>query len=104
MSNAELLAEAIDTLHDLGWALCVWLVLVSAVAGLALYAVVTIAWWVARSVWRGCAGAWRWLQEARRASCGSRVVEVPERPADGRTARPVPSWARTDHHTHKEAA
>lgn len=82
MSTADLFVEAIDTLITLGWALCVWVVLVSAVAALILYAVVIVVWWAARSVWRGCRGAWRRLQSPRGASCGSRVVEVPERPAE----------------------
>lgn len=49
-------------------------------------------------------GAWRWLSAPLRRSRDSRVATPPVRAAGGRTARPAPSWAHTDHHDHREAA
>ncbi|WP_328439336.1 hypothetical protein OHA71_23650 [Streptomyces sp. NBC_00444] len=51
-----MIAEAIDTLYTLGWAFLVWFVLTALAATLALYAVIAIAWWTMRALWRGLSG------------------------------------------------
>ncbi|MFJ8049849.1 hypothetical protein [Streptomyces luteogriseus] len=48
-----MIAEAIDTVITLGWALVAWVVLVSLAASLALHAVIAIVWWIVRALWRG---------------------------------------------------
>lgn len=87
------IAEAIDTALTLGWALAVWIVLLAAVAGAALYAVVVTVACACRAVWRGVAAALAALQRPS----GPESLPEPHEPPHARTA---PSWARTD----KEAA
>lgn len=48
-----MIAEAIDTLFTLGWALLAWIVLTAIAATLALYSVIAIAWWTIRALWKG---------------------------------------------------
>jgi hypothetical protein len=96
------IAEAIDTVLTLGWALAAWIVLVSLAAALALHAVLAIVWWACRTAWRGVAGARSAVQRLKA------LIPHPEprKPSRAHTAprsRPAPSWARTDHH-YKEAA
>jgi hypothetical protein len=92
------IAEAIDTLRTLGWAIAVWIVLTAGAATLALYAVTVIVWALLRPL--------RALRP-RRAVCApaggphspigdSRDHPEPPRPAQRRTSRPAPTWARTD--------
>jgi len=45
---------------------------------------------------------WR-LWQTRRGAGDSQAVETAPKPAESRT-RPIPSWARTDHHHYEEAA
>ena len=51
MSNAALFVEALETLHRLGWALVVWVVLTAATINLALYSAAAMTWAVCRAVW-----------------------------------------------------
>jgi hypothetical protein len=53
------IAEAIDTVITLGWALLVWVVLLSLAAALALHAVMAITWWALRALCRAARAAWR---------------------------------------------
>lgn len=89
--------EAIDTAVTLGWALLVWIVLTAAFATGALYAVVAVAWWVARTVW-ALLGSGAALYARLRREQPSPAPEPPgvaER-RSGPRIRPAPSWARTD--------
>ena len=54
-----MIAEAIDTAITLGWALLVWVGLLSLAAALILHAVIAIAWWTLRGLWRAARAAWR---------------------------------------------
>lgn len=47
-----LIAEAVDTLITLGWALLAWLALAAAVASIALLAATALGWWAIRGLWR----------------------------------------------------
>ena len=98
-----MIAEAIDTVLTLGWALAVWIVLVSLTAALALHTVLVAVWWAGRAVWR----AWRWLYGRLRTVEGRDGDPEPlahPRPAQSRSRRPVPSWAHTQPLDHQEAA
>lgn len=88
-----MIGEAIDTALTLGWALAAWIALMSAAAALALYALLTIAWWACRTAWRGVTGARSAVQHLK----AVREPQSPQRPARARTA---PTWAQPD----KEAA
>lgn len=57
MSTAALFVQALETLHRLGWALVVWIVLTGATITLALYAAAAMTWAVCRAVWK--AARWR---------------------------------------------
>jgi hypothetical protein len=96
------IAEAVDTLQTLGWALAVWIVLTAGAATLALYAVTVIVWTLLRPL----RALW-----PRRAVCApaggphgptgdSRNHPEPPRPPQRRTSHPAPTWAQPD----KEAA
>lgn len=95
-----MIAEAIDTVFTLGWALIVWIVLLAIVAGLILYAVTVTVWATVRGVWRS------------RASLCARLAAVqeqhaPQEPRDAHAAsqpRRVPSWAHTQPIDCEEAA
>jgi hypothetical protein len=63
------IAEAIDTVLALGWALAVWIVLLAFTVTVALYAAVTLTLVAARALWR--AGVWAW-KTARRGVTGRR--------------------------------
>lgn len=78
-----MIADAIDTVFTLGWALLAWIVLTAAAATLALYAVVAV-------VWAPVHAARKALGAAFAASGAVRALgEQPER------YRPIqrPSWA-----------
>lgn len=81
-----MIAEAIDTLITLGWTLAVWIVLTSAAAVLALYAIavtVTTPIYVAATA----------MAQALAASRAARALEA--RPDRYRPPQ-RPAWARTD--------
>jgi Na+/melibiose symporter-like transporter len=86
------IAEAIDTVWTLGWALLVWIVLTAAVVTLAGWTVVVAAVWACRALWRGVTGA----------LALSQCPVVPELPrvapgvSDARTAASAPTWAQPD--------
>ncbi|MET7458495.1 hypothetical protein ABZT03_43145 [Streptomyces sp. NPDC005574] len=94
-----MISDAIDTAITLGWALLAWIVLTSAVAVLALYAVAVVVGCVCVTVWRVARGVWRWLRRARRGAGDSRDAGDPPGPSQA-PSRPAPPWAHTD----KEAA
>ncbi|MFJ9101345.1 hypothetical protein ACIRJM_23090 [Streptomyces sp. NPDC102405] len=93
-----MIADAVNAVIALGWALAAWIVLAAAVATLALYAVTVIVWTLLRplrAVWPRravCAPA-----GASRSPTGdSRDHPEPPRPAQRHTTHPAPTWARTD--------
>jgi len=47
-----LIAEAVDTLITLGWALLAWLAVAAAVASIILLAAIALGWWAIRGLWR----------------------------------------------------
>ncbi|NUS22708.1 MAG: hypothetical protein HOV92_00570 [Streptomyces sp.] len=90
-----MIAEAVDVVLTLGWALLAWIVLMAVVAGVVLHAVVVTVAVVCRTAWRGVTAARRALYAPvshELPPSDSRPATVPERP----TAAHVPSWARTD--------
>jgi hypothetical protein len=90
------IAEAIDTVWTLGWALFVWFVLCAVFATLALYTLAVAVWWPCRAAREGVAGALAASQALR----ALHVHLGHHRPTDARVAHPCPSWAQPD----KEAA
>lgn len=87
--TVALVVEAVATIRTLGWVLVVWIVLLAAVAGAALYTVVVTVACACRAVWRGVAAA---LAAVQRPSTPELLPEPHELPH----AHTVPSWARTD--------
>ncbi|WP_171108629.1 MULTISPECIES: hypothetical protein [unclassified Streptomyces] len=69
-----MIAEAVDTLITLGWGLLAWIVLTSLAAALALHAVIAIAWWTARTLWRAIRRACRRPSWARRPLAARRIA------------------------------
>lgn len=61
-----MIAEAIETAVTLGWAFAVWFVLVCLAAAFALHAVIAVAWWAVRALWRGL-GRPTWARNRLRA-------------------------------------
>ncbi|MFJ2000290.1 hypothetical protein [Streptomyces chartreusis] len=97
------MAELIDTVLTVGWALAAWIVLTALAAALALHTVFAVVWWAGRAASRACA----WLYARLPASRAPQALpegQAPHGPSRARTARPVPSWAHTQPHTHEEAA
>jgi hypothetical protein len=95
------IAEAIDTVITIGWALLAWIILTAVFATLALYTLVVTAWTVCRAVWRAGRAAWRAVRgrhapdsRPQPVPCGSRDANTPQRATQ---ARSVPSWAREPH-------
>lgn len=95
-----MIAEALDTLVTLGWALAVWIILLALVAAVVLHAVVAVVWWVCRAVRRACRGAWWGSVAPQGVPDGSRATEPAPVPPQRRTRPSAPTWAQTD----KEAA
>jgi hypothetical protein len=96
VSTAELFIEAIDTMHDLGWALLVWIILVSAVVGLILYAITIVAWFTGRAVVRACRMLCARLRGELPPDGAPEPGDAPDAPQ--RRSRPTPRWARTTTH------
>lgn len=87
-----MIAEAVDTVAALGWALLAWIVLLAAVATLAGWTVVVAVAWACRGLWRG-------VVAVRSAVQASRAPVSPPEPQKPAQARLCPSWARTDEET-----
>jgi hypothetical protein len=90
------IAEAIDTVITLGWALLAWLTVFATVGTIILLGAATTGAWAWRTAWRAIGGAWR---RATGANTGpdalGAVAPLPE-PADGHTEPRHPAWAHTD--------
>lgn len=84
-----MIAEAIDTVVALGWALAVWIVLCAGAAALALHTILAVVWWAGRALWRGVAGVRSAVQPSRA------PILLPEPPEVAR-ARTAPSWAQPE--------
>lgn len=103
-----MIAEAVDTVFTLGWALLAWIALTALVVTLAGWTVAYAAWVAARTLWAACAamGARNGLSAplaAEQPSGGPEAVTAPERRSEPRS-RPAPSWAHTDHHRNETTA
>jgi hypothetical protein len=83
------IAEAVDTVITLGWALLVWIVLLAATVTLALWTVVVTVAWACRALWRG-------VTAVRSAVQRSAAPESPHGAPEAPQARPRPSWAHTE--------
>lgn len=94
-----MIAEAIHTVLTLGWALAVWIVLVSLAAALALHAVIAAVAWPCMAAQEAVSGALA-ASRALRALPGHRDAHAASQPP----SHPVPSWAHTDHHRTDQAA
>lgn len=100
-----MIADAIDTLIALGWALLAWIAVAAFVGTVVLLGGTAVGAWAVRGLWRtlggqraragGCAP----VSRPEPVSCGSRAAETPPSPSSARLRR-TPSWAVTD----KEAA
>lgn len=66
-----MIADAIDTVITLGWALAAWIVLLALTAALALHALLAVLWWTLRALWRGL-GRPTWSRNRLRARLYSR--------------------------------
>lgn len=99
-----MIAEAIDTVWTLGWALLIWIILLGVVAGLIVYAVVVVVWCTVRGTVLAVMAARRRLYGRVSASGIPSAPPEPRDAPESAQARPAPSWARTDHHDLEEAA
>lgn len=94
------MAELVDTVRTVAWALAGWIVFLATVAAILVAAAAATGAWAVR-------GAWRWLSARLAASDASRAVpegREPQKPSRARTRRPVPSWACTQPINYEEAA
>lgn len=93
-----MIAEAVDTVITLGWALRVWILLCAATATLGLYAVAVAVWCAVQATMRGVKASRALLYASLVASTPPKVVrELRDAPrASQAPSRPGPSWARTD--------
>lgn len=101
--NAVLFVEALETLHRLGWALVVWILLTAATITLALYAAAAMTWAVCRWVWklvRRPSGGPSWRRGRREAR---EYARTHARRSSGRTRH---RWANRQplDHDYEEAA
>lgn len=91
-----MIAEAIDALFTLGWALLVWILLLSAVGTLAVWTVGYGMWRVGRATVRGVKASRAALSCRLPASSPAEALrelhDAPEAPQT--PSRPSPSWAR----------
>ena len=99
MTTARLFVEAVDTAVTLFRAAAVWWLLMSFVAGLAVYAVAVSVGATVRGTWRACA----WLRARLAAELPPRAPEEP-RDAHNAPQSRVPSWANTQPLDCEEAA
>jgi hypothetical protein len=85
------IAEAIDTVITLGWALLVWIALTAAVVTLAGWTVVVTVVWACRALWRGVTGVRALVQHSE----APELLPEPHKPSERHTAAPAPTWTRT---------
>ncbi|MET8080058.1 hypothetical protein [Streptomyces sp. NPDC005303] len=78
-----MIADAVDTVITLGWALCAWILLCAATATLGLYAVVVAVAWPCRTAREAVAGA----------LAASRAVHALDVHRDRYRPSQTPSWA-----------
>lgn len=94
-----MIAEAIDTVITLGWALLAWIVLCALFATAALYTLTVTAAWIVAGLWRAgrAVAALRTHQAPAGApnspSAVSRDAEDATEPAN-RHLRPRPTWSQ----------
>lgn len=91
-----MIAEAIDTVITLGWALAAWLTVFATVGTIILLGAATTGAWAWRTAWRAFSGAWRRATGANTAPDVPEAVATLPEPADGHTEPHRPAWAHTD--------
>lgn len=105
-----MIAEAVDTLFTLGWAVLAWLTIGTFAAAVGLLAVTAAVAWTVRAVWRAARGiqapwprrgAWRRSGAPHSPSRDSRATRALPR-ASQTPSRPSPTWAHE--HDTEEAA
>lgn len=87
-----MIAEAIDTVFTIGWALLAWIVLTAAVGVAAVYAVVVAVAAPVNAAREALGGA----LAASNALDALREHPTPCNASQARTAAHAPSWARTE--------
>lgn len=98
-----MIAEAIDTVWKLGWALLVWIILLAVAAGLIVYAVAVTATAMGRCAARAASVACERLSARLRPEQRPGVSQSAETPKR-RSQRRVPAWAHTEPYDYEEAA
>lgn len=104
MSNADLLAEAVDTAVRLFYAGAAWLLLTALAATLALHTVLAIVWSVCRWAWNLLRRRHNGPSWARGRLRARHIAHARARRSQSRTR---PRWANTqpiDHDDYREAA
>jgi hypothetical protein len=99
------IAEAVDTVLALGWALAARIAVGALAAALALHTLLAVVWWAGRATLRAVKAARRGLYAPvshEQPASDSSPTTTPERRSEP-PRRPIPSWAHTDHH-YEEAA
>lgn len=94
-----MIAEAIDTIITLGWALLAWIVLCAMFATAALYTLTVTVWLACTAVWRGVAAAVAAVQRSR----AHIPAPAPQDPSDARTAPPVAPGPPSRPHSHRQS-
>jgi hypothetical protein len=104
VTTAQLFAEALATIPVLLRAGAVWLLLLCGAAGLAVYAVLVVAWCGCRWVWRAVRGIWAPTGGPEGGSGLPGDLRAAPEPAEAPSGRPGPSWARGDTDNRTEEA
>lgn len=95
-----MIAEAVDTVLTVAWALAGWVVFLATVAAILVAAAAVTGAWAVR-------GAWRWLRGRLAASSAPQAVpegQTAQEPPQARTGRRTPAWAHTQPLDIEEAA
>lgn len=110
--SAVVMAELVDTVLTVAWALAGWVVFLATVAAILVTAAAATGAWAARGTWRWLQARlprrepWRGLGAPQGPSRGSRDAGDAPEPARARTELPrrTPAWACTQPINHEEAA
>ncbi|MBL3669088.1 hypothetical protein JL475_24455 [Streptomyces sp. M2CJ-2] len=84
-----MIAEALDTMWTLGWALTAWIAVFAAVGTIVIFATIAAGAWATRALWRATAGpSWRRSRLRARilARTRTRRASEPAEPNDYREA------------------
>ncbi|NUU26025.1 MAG: hypothetical protein HOV68_31680 [Streptomycetaceae bacterium] len=95
-----MIAEAIDTVVTLGWALAGWVITLAVTASILAFAAIVTGAWGVRAAWRHCGPASRPQSPSGDSRDAAQAPSAPQ----SRSRRPVPSWAHTQPLDYEEAA